>query len=490
VAHYDTWRGPGADDNTTGEEICKQYLLDDLRAPGPPALTHVYVLAGSEECGLIGFTSQVLLALGLGLANIALAKGIYAITALAVALVPLANFRFGVSGSREYVRSLSAEDITLIKSVISVDSVGEGRMYIPETALGANFVRAFIPFEGYEALDDLLQEGAHLNGIKYNTFIAGGTTDHISFLEVNSGLRDRLGDWLGCPRWLGAHRRGKKKIPAAAMVALCPGKASPLVFGGKIHTPADTPERVYPEPLDQALRILNYWFYLMHGGSRIAEPRDLDEYQYARLFRVRLEGEGGEQYWLAMKDAIAHNRRNINGLYRVEVETEAGRATCRNPQILNWGVHTRLHHELREKLAELAGSYEPLRVQELELQTTAGVLRFARPARLFGGVSAAAHWALGQLERFMGSNTFLTFFAVAYLLAKGVDIVLNYAFRHSMLFQEWFFRWFPLTLPATIFLQLWLLLWLIATKLPTMIDNNYRNLNKADNLGSLRRIPS
>src|ERR1043166_2471883 len=27
VAHYDTWRGPGADDNTTGEEIVKQYLL-------------------------------------------------------------------------------------------------------------------------------------------------------------------------------------------------------------------------------------------------------------------------------------------------------------------------------------------------------------------------------------------------------------------------------------------------------------------------------
>src|SRR5262249_59479370 len=32
VAHYDTWRGPGADDNTTGEEIIKQYLLADLAA--------------------------------------------------------------------------------------------------------------------------------------------------------------------------------------------------------------------------------------------------------------------------------------------------------------------------------------------------------------------------------------------------------------------------------------------------------------------------
>jgi hypothetical protein len=61
VAHYDTWRGPGADDNTTGEEIVKQYLIEDLRAPKRPALTHTYILAGSEECGLIGFASQVVL---------------------------------------------------------------------------------------------------------------------------------------------------------------------------------------------------------------------------------------------------------------------------------------------------------------------------------------------------------------------------------------------------------------------------------------------
>ena len=58
VAHYDTWRGPGADDNTTGEEIVKQYLLADLRAARRPALTHTYFLAGSEECGLVGVCAQ------------------------------------------------------------------------------------------------------------------------------------------------------------------------------------------------------------------------------------------------------------------------------------------------------------------------------------------------------------------------------------------------------------------------------------------------
>jgi len=214
----------------------------------------------------------VLLAAGLGLANMALEKGIYAVVLLGLALVPLAKYRFGVSGSREYVSSLSPEELELVKSVISVDSVGEGRMYIPESSLGADFIRAFIPLPGYRALNDVLEEGAHLNGIKYNTFIAGGTTDHISFLEVNSGLRDRLGDWLGCPRWLGCDKHGKRKIPASALVALLPGKASPLVFGGKIHTPNDTADRVYPQPLAEALRIIDYWYFQMHGGARLPSP--------------------------------------------------------------------------------------------------------------------------------------------------------------------------------------------------------------------------
>ena len=70
VAHYDTWRGAGADDNTTGEEILKQYLLADLRAEKRPAHTHVYFFAGSEECGLVGLLSQLLLATGLIAAKI------------------------------------------------------------------------------------------------------------------------------------------------------------------------------------------------------------------------------------------------------------------------------------------------------------------------------------------------------------------------------------------------------------------------------------
>src|SRR6266536_4099018 len=75
VAHYDTWRGPGADDNTTGEEILKQYLLSDLKAGARPHLTHVYFFAGSEECGLVGLFSQLLLSFGLFAGNFALTYG-------------------------------------------------------------------------------------------------------------------------------------------------------------------------------------------------------------------------------------------------------------------------------------------------------------------------------------------------------------------------------------------------------------------------------
>lgn len=492
VAHYDTWRGPGADDNTTGEEITKQYLLDDLNSPEPPALTHTYVLAGSEECGLIGFTSQVLLALGLGMANIAMTKGIWAVTALGIAVVPLATFRFGVSGSREYVQSLSREEIARIKSVISVDSVGEGKLYIPDSSLGADFVRAFIPLEGYAKLNDLLKEAAHLHGISYNTFIAGGTTDHISFLEVNSTLRDRLGDWLGCPRWLGCHKYGKRKIPASALVALLPGKASPLVFGGKIHTPNDTADRVYPKPLGDSLRIIDYWQHLMHGGERIREPRAIEEYHYAQLFRVQRSGAGfatETEYWLAMKDAIEPNRRNLNGLYRVTAEISGNRAVCRGPQHLNWGVHTRLRHEVKDQL-EKRDSWERVHVKEIEVRTPERTYRFAARGTLLGGAEAAARWALGNFERFLGTNAFLAFFGAAWLLAQATDIVLNTVFVRAPQLAVLFFEWFWLTLPLTVGMQLAIVMWLIGVKIPTMIDNSYKHLNKSDNLRSLRKVAS
>ena len=57
----------------------------------------------------------------------------------------------------------------------------------------------------------------------------------------------------------------------------------------------------------------------------------------------------------------------------------------------------------------------------------------------------------------------------------------------SSAFQELFFRYFAFNLGLTIVLQLWAVVWLVGKKIPTMIDNAYRHLNKADNLRSLRR---
>src|SRR5438034_633485 len=236
VAHYDTWRGPGADDNTTGEEILKQYLLADLGAPRRPPITHVYFFAGSEECGLVGLFSQVLLSLGMLAGNFALSYRDWGMLAVAIALLPLASYRFGVSGSREYVRTLTEDELRRIRAVVSIDSVGEGRLYIPRGTMGADFLRVLIPFGDYDSLNDLLEEAAHLHGIKYNNFLAGGTTDHVSFLEVHNGLWARL-------RAAVSRRGAPFLIPASALVAMRPGKASPIVFGGKIHTPNDTPGR-------------------------------------------------------------------------------------------------------------------------------------------------------------------------------------------------------------------------------------------------------
>ena len=486
VAHYDTWRGPGADDNTTGEEILKQYLLEDLRAARRPPLTHVYILAGSEECGLIGFASQVVLGIALGLANVALAQGLHAVAALGLAMAPLAGFRFGVSGSREYVAGLSAAELALVKSVIAVDSVGEGRMYIPETSLGASFVGAFFPYPGSERLNLLLQEAAHLHGIKYNTFLAGGTTDHISFLEVGRGWRDRLGNFLGCPRWLGCHKQGKRRIPAAALVALLPGKASPLVFGGKIHTRHDTADRVYPGPLAEALRIVDYWLHLMQGGARMVEPRELGEYHYAQLFRVRRAPGAEPEHWLALKDAVEPNRRNLNGVYRVEARVEDGVARCAEPRIAAWGVDTRLSAEVAAQLPPDAERAR-LAVRRIELTHGEGVLAFEeRPRTPRRVLEAALEEAVGAFERFLGANTFLAFFGAAFLLARLVEAVLGLAFRWDA-FQELFFRYFAFNLALAIVLQMAAVVWLIGRKIPTMIDNAYRHLNRADNLRSLRR---
>lgn len=475
VAHYDTWRGPGADDNTTGEEILKQYLLTDLRTPARPKLTHVYFFAGSEECGLVGLFSQLLLSLGLFAGNFALTYRDWAMMAVAIAMLPLATYRFGVSGSREYVRTLSAQELARLKAVVSVDSVGEGRLYIPRETMGADFVHVLIPFGNYDSINDLLEEAAHLHGIKYNNFLAGGTTDHVSFLEVNNGIVERLRGWV---------LRSKTpplRIPATALVAMLPGKASPIVFGGKIHTPNDTPDRVYPEPLRQTLLVLDYLFYRMEGGPRLTHPRELDEFHYARVYRA------GAGHLVALKDAIEPNHRNLNAVYHATLERQNGQTVARLGDILDWGVETRLSQEVAEAVGA-SGSWQPEPVEQLDVVGDGVTVRFAKHGSFVDRLRQGYHNAMSAAQGVVRTFLFISFFGLAYVLANTVSWLLDRAFDQWPGFALWVADHVGITLAAIVLLEVAILLQLMARRIPAWIDNAYKHENRADNLGSLRRI--
>ena len=478
VAHYDTWGGPGADDNTTGEEILKQYLRLDLEATAPPEFTRVYFLAGSEECGLVGFLSQLLFTGLLWAASIAYMTGDLAASLIAVALSPILLYRFGVAGSRHYVRSLPREELEKIRGVISVDSVGEGRLYIPTTTLGADIVRAVFPYAGHDDLDDLLKEIAHLRGISYNTCLAGGTTDHLSFLQVNRSLPRTLLEmarWLRC-RLAARPYKAPFFIPASALIAMCPGKASAFILGGKIHTPNDTADRVYPEPLGETLAILDDFFDRFEKGSRPLKPREARDCHYARLYRLS-DGRAV----VALKDAVEPNRRNLNLLCAGEFEPESGKFDV--GETLDWGNETRLDREMAEFAARAGLRFRRLRVPRLLVCDNGAHVAFERsPAPL----RRAASGILGATQDLLGRFSFLTMFAAAVGLAHVCTwLLVDTPIRRG---------WWPDGLPGagpvlttvSLAAQLAILFRFMGRWLPTWIDNAYKNLNHADNLGSLK----
>ncbi len=484
VAHYDTWRGPGADDNTTGEEILKQYLLADLRAEHRPRLTHTYFFAGSEECGLVGLTSQLLFALGLQAANAGLSQRNWLYLLAALGTLPLAGYRFGVSGSREYVRTMTEAELARLRAVVSIDSVGEGRMYIPRTTMGADFLHIVIPFGDYDSLNDVLEEGAHLHGIRYNNFLAGGTTDHVSYLEVNNGLRARA--WEAFRRVF-ARLAGRVyvpplRVPATALVAMSPGKASPIVFGGKIHTRNDTPDRVYPEPLREALLILDYLFHRLEGGERVGEPRHLDEFHYARLYR------SGSGHLVALKDAIEPNHRNVNAVYRATLIRGGDRATAQLGEMIGWGVDTRLDEDVAEACAEAGIPWARERVDELVVTGEGTRLRFARRPLWSERIARAWHLGIAALQHVVRRWLLLSFFAMAWVLALLIGWGFDRAFDRWPRFALWVADHIALTEAAIIVTEMVVLLYLMARRIPTWIDNGYKHENRADNLDSLRRV--
>jgi hypothetical protein len=382
---------------------------------------------------------------------------------LSLLFAPLAVYRFGVTGTRHYVRSLTPQDKSSIRAAIAVDSVGEGRLYIPENEMGANFLRALWPFEGSESLNDLLEEAAHLHHIKYNRFLGGGTTDSVAFLEERGWRPD-----------------GREHIPAAALVTMSPAKCSPFVLGGKLHTARDTPDRVYPRPLEEVLTILDYAFHILEGGKRPDRPRSLAEHHYARLYQQ------GETLFLAMKDAVEPNRRNINSIYRVEGNLHQEGAELELKELVWWGVETSLDKEM----ADFRAGARRVPLGFIEVSEGGKTLRFERPGGHGRGVLAGWSGALGAFESLMGRYSFLAMFLTALGVSLGSTHLLERAARRVPALASLLVDHFALTVSALLVFQLAALFRLFTRDLPTWMDNAYRHENRACNLRSLKRVSS
>jgi hypothetical protein len=406
--------------------------------------------------------SQLGLVFLLSLVSYAISAAKPVLLLIAAPFAPLATFRSGITGTKHFVEGLSGEEKASIRAALAVDAVGEGRLYIPENQMGASFLRALFPFEGSERLNDLLEEGAHLNSIKYNRFLAGGTTDSVAFLEERRPLTGR---------------KGREPIPAAALLTMAPGKCSPFIWGGKLHTRRDTPDRIDPTPLREVLTVLDYALAILDGGQRPKRPREVGEHHHARLFR------DGDELFLALKDGREPNRRNINTVFQAEGEITGRAARVRAGEALWWGVETWLGEEMRD----FRPGAKEVRLKTLLVEAGGTELIFEASGGLGATLQALSAGALGRFQRFLGRHSFLAMFATTYLLGFAVTNLLGWAMDRLPAFGRFVDRHILLVFLATLFLQAAILARLFSRELPTWMDNAYRNENRADNLGSLSR---
>src|SRR5439155_11897470 len=91
-----------------------------------------------------------------------------------------------------------------------------------------------------------------------------------------------------------------------------------------------------------------------------------------RLYRA------GDGHLLALKDAVEHNRRNVNGVYRVKATIHGARAVAHVQEMVGWGVETRLRDQVADTCARLGLSWERERIAQLEVIGGGTRLHFAR----------------------------------------------------------------------------------------------------------------
>jgi hypothetical protein len=273
---------------------------------------------------------------------------------------------------------------------------------------------------------------------------------------------------------------------------MLPGKASPLVFGGKIHTRQDVPERVYPEPVQQALLILDYVFHVLEGGTPVLEPRELNRFQYARLYAIVDPEEGTSEYWLILKDAQEPNCRNLNAVYTVEnarIDEAAKEGWVRAGLPLTWGVRTRLRDEVRDLCAKGGREYHRVRLNHLAVTDGQREFLFARKLSSTDQFRRWYYRAQAWIGRQVGRYSFWAFLALAWGISEAVTHALAPALKWSSALQSWFFKYEAVTLPVVLLLQIGLLTWFMVRLVPAWVDNHYKYENRADNIGSLQRQP-
>jgi len=128
------------------------------------------------------------------------------------------------------------------------------------------------------------------------------------------------------------------------------------------------------------------------------------------------------------------------------------------------------------------------RIPVTEIQLENGP-KFWRRFGLLRRLRAAGQAAVGRVAKWMGRYSFLIFFLAAYLVAQAFNLVMDAAFWASPEFAIQFFRFYWATIPLTVVLEFGLITYLFVVAIPTLIDNGYRHLNRADNLMSLKRAP-
>jgi hypothetical protein len=117
-------------------------------------------------------------------------------------------------------------------------------------------------------------------------------------------------------------------------------------------------------------------------------------------------------------------------------------------------------------------------------------LRFQRRLTLWQRLAKSAHRWIADVDGFIKDWTFATYFILAYLLGQALDVAFSLLFTLWPASAVWFAGHATPAMVGIVILELALLVYLMARRIPALVDNAYRHENRADNLGSLRRVPS